>query len=84
MLLKLGVVPTVVISSAEAAKEVLKTNDLHACRRPLLAGTGRISYNYSDVSFTYTYGDYWRKMQKICVLELCSARRVQSFSYYYY
>nr|TKR59029.1 cytochrome P450 71B36-like [Populus alba] len=78
MLLKLGAVPTVVISSAEAAKEVLKTNDLHACSRPLLAGTGRISYNYSDVSFT-PYGDYWRKVPKICVLELCSARRVQSF-----
>ena len=34
MLLKLGAVPTVVISSAVAAKEVLKTNDLHACSRP--------------------------------------------------
>jgi len=79
ILLKPGAVPAVVISSAEAAKEVLKTNDLHAFSRPLLAGTGRLSYSYSGVSFTYTYGDYWRKMRKICVLELFSARRVQSF-----
>ncbi|XP_011025014.1 PREDICTED: cytochrome P450 71B36-like [Populus euphratica] len=79
ILLKLGAVPAVVISSAMAAKEVLKTNDLHACSRPVLVGNGRLSYSYSDVSFTYTYGDYWRKMRKICVLEHFSARRGQSF-----
>ncbi|KAJ6777495.1 CYTOCHROME P450 71B37-LIKE [Salix koriyanagi] len=66
------------ICSCRASKEVLKSIDLHGCSRPLLAGTGRLSYTYSDVSFT-PYGDYWRKMPKICVLELFSARRVQSF-----
>ncbi|XP_037495421.1 cytochrome P450 71B36-like [Jatropha curcas] len=78
MLLQFGRVPTVIISSAEAAKELFKANDLNSCSRPRLAGTGRLSYTYLDIAFT-SYGDYWREMRKICVLELFSAKRVQSF-----
>ncbi|KDP34572.1 hypothetical protein JCGZ_11122 [Jatropha curcas] len=78
MLLQLGQIPTVIISSAEAAKELIKTNDLNSCSRPCSAATGRLSYNFLDISFA-PYGDYWREMRKICVLELFSAKRVQSF-----
>ncbi|KDP36607.1 hypothetical protein JCGZ_08423 [Jatropha curcas] len=78
MLLQFGQVPTLIISSAEAAKELIKINDLNSCSRPRLAGTGRLSYNYLDIAFT-PYGDYWREIKKICVLELFSAKRVQSF-----
>ncbi|XP_015894477.2 cytochrome P450 71B34 isoform X1 [Ziziphus jujuba] len=78
MLLQLGGVPTLVISSAEAAKVVLKVNDLNSCSRPLLPGARTLTYNYRDVGFT-PYGDYWREMRKICVLELFSAKRVQSY-----
>ncbi|XP_021666940.2 cytochrome P450 71B36 [Hevea brasiliensis] len=80
MFIKLGFVPSVVVSSAEAAKEVLKTHDLCTCSRPVSDGTRILSYNYIDVGFS-PYGDYWRKMRKICVLELFSAKRVQSFKY---
>ncbi|KAF2291933.1 hypothetical protein GH714_042275 [Hevea brasiliensis] len=80
MLIQLGRVPTLIVSSADAAKEVLKTHDLNTCSRPLLAGTGKLSYNYLDIAFT-PYGDYWREMRKICVLELFSAKRVQSFQF---
>ncbi|XP_026430044.1 cytochrome P450 71B10-like [Papaver somniferum] len=78
MLLQLGSIPTLVISSAEAAKQVLKTHDLDFCTRPPLAGMKRLSYNYLDVIFA-PYGEYWREIRKICVLELLSAKRVQSF-----
>ncbi|KAG7563601.1 Cytochrome P450, partial [Arabidopsis suecica] len=37
MLLKLGSVPTVVVSSSETAKQALKIYDLHCCSRPSLA-----------------------------------------------
>lgn len=78
MLLHLGRVPTLVISSAEAAKEALKTNDLHCCSRPSSAGSRRLTYNYLDVAFS-PYGEYWREIRKICVLELFSVKRVQSY-----
>ncbi|KAL5759990.1 hypothetical protein ACOSQ2_018828 [Xanthoceras sorbifolium] len=78
MLLKFGRLPIVVISSVEAAKEVLKVHDLDCCSRPSLTGVGKLTYNYLDVSFS-PYGDYWREIRKICVLELFSLKRVQSF-----
>ncbi|EEF32358.1 cytochrome P450 71B36 [Ricinus communis] len=80
MFLQYGAVPTVVISSAEAAEEVLKIHDIHCCSRPALAGAGKLSYNFSDISFS-PYGEYWRQIRKICVLELFSIKRVQSFRF---
>uniref|UniRef100_A0A2C9UN54 Cytochrome P450 n=1 Tax=Manihot esculenta TaxID=3983 RepID=A0A2C9UN54_MANES len=78
MLVKLGRISNVIVSSAEAAKQVLKDHDLARCSRPQLAGATRLSYNYSDVAFT-PYGDYWRNMKKLIILELYSLKRVKSF-----
>lgn len=78
MLLKLGSVPTIVISSAAAAREVLQVHDLACCSRPCLAASARFSYNFLDIGLS-PYSDHWREVRKICVLELFSARRVQSF-----
>ncbi|RVX04361.1 Cytochrome P450 71B36 [Vitis vinifera] len=52
--------PTVVVSSAEAAREFLKTHDIDCCSRPPLVGLGKFSYNHRDISFA-PYGDYWRE-----------------------
>ncbi|XP_050208581.1 5-OH-xanthotoxin synthase-like [Mercurialis annua] len=78
MSLKLGSKPTLVVSSAEMAKQVLKIQDLDFCSRPLLAGQRKLSYNGLDLAFA-PYDDYWREMRKICVLHLLSSNRVQSF-----
>ncbi|KAF8040745.1 hypothetical protein BT93_B2848 [Corymbia citriodora subsp. variegata] len=80
MLIHLCGIPTVIVSSPSAAREVLKTHDLDCCSRPQLLGTGRLSYDYLDIAFT-EYGDYWRELRKLCVLELFSTKRVQSFRY---
>ncbi|XVF43872.1 hypothetical protein PTKIN_Ptkin02bG0075300 [Pterospermum kingtungense] len=77
MLLHLGCLPTVVISSTEAARVVLKNHDLDYCSRPCLVGLGRLSYNYLDISCS-PYGDYWRQLRKLCVVELFSAKSIQS------
>ncbi|KAF8040747.1 hypothetical protein BT93_B2850 [Corymbia citriodora subsp. variegata] len=78
MLIHLGGIPTVIVSSPSAAREVLKTHDLNCCSRPQLLGTGRLSYDYLDIAFV-EYGDYWRELRKLCVLELFSNKRTQSF-----
>ncbi|XP_071724311.1 LOW QUALITY PROTEIN: cytochrome P450 71B2-like [Rutidosis leptorrhynchoides] len=80
MFLKLGRIPLVVISSPEAAKHVLKTHDLDCCSRPILSGSAKLSYNGLDIAFA-PYGEIWRQTRKLCVLELFSAKRVQSFQY---
>ncbi|XP_052180736.1 cytochrome P450 736A117-like [Diospyros lotus] len=78
MLLHLGSVPVLIVSSAEAAQEILKTNDLAFSNRPKSTIARKILYNYKDIAFA-PYGEYWRQIRSICVLELLSSKRVQSF-----
>ncbi|KAK9033989.1 hypothetical protein V6N11_050168 [Hibiscus sabdariffa] len=80
MLLHLGRIPVVVVSSTDAAKEVLKVNDLACCSRPKLAGIGRLTYDHLDVAFS-PYSECWRELRKICVLEIFSMKRVKSFRF---
>nr|QWK52369.1 cytochrome P450 71B8 [Isatis tinctoria] len=74
MLLRFGVVPVVVFSSKEAAKEVLKTHDLQTCSRPKLVATKLFTYNFKDIGFTQ-YGEDWREMKKLVALELFSPKK---------
>ncbi|XP_010481068.2 PREDICTED: cytochrome P450 71B28-like isoform X2 [Camelina sativa] len=78
VLLQYGFVPVVVISSKEAAEEVLKIHDLECCSRPETAGTRATFYNFKDVGFA-PYGEEWRVMRKLSVVELFSLKKLQSF-----
>ncbi|RHN57904.1 putative costunolide synthase [Medicago truncatula] len=78
MHLKLGEVPYVIVSSPEIAKEIMKTHDLNFCDRPNLLLSTIFSYNATDVIFSM-YREWWRELRKICVIELLSAKRIQSF-----
>lgn len=76
MLLRVGKVPTIVISSPEAAMEVMKTNDPIFASRPVGATLDIISCGGKSFIFA-PYGEYWRQMRKVCVVELLSARQVR-------
>nr|BAJ92259.1 predicted protein [Hordeum vulgare subsp. vulgare] len=80
MMLRLGMVPTVVLSSPEAAREALKVHDADCCSRPPAAGPRLLSYGYKDVAFS-PFSDYVRDMRKLFILELLSRRRVKAACY---
>jgi len=78
MLLHFGKVPVLVVSNAEAAREVMKTNDHIFCNRPHRKMCDIIIYGSKDVAST-PYGSYWRQIRTICVLHILSPKKVQSF-----
>ncbi|KAG2678726.1 hypothetical protein I3760_11G016500 [Carya illinoinensis] len=80
MLLRLGHAPSLVVSSANMAREVMKTHDITFSNRPRATAADIILYGCTDIGFA-SYGEYWKQARKSCVLELLSLRRMQSFQY---
>uniref|UniRef100_A0A0E0NXT7 Cytochrome P450 n=1 Tax=Oryza rufipogon TaxID=4529 RepID=A0A0E0NXT7_ORYRU len=78
MLLRLGAVPTLVISSAEAAAEVMRAHDAAFAGRHLSATIDILSCGGKDIIFG-PYTERWRELRKVCALELFNHRRVLSF-----
>ncbi|KAE8704299.1 Cytochrome P450 71D8 [Hibiscus syriacus] len=79
MHLQLGELSNIVVSCPQTAAEVMRTHDIIFAGRPSLLSTTILSYNATDIAFA-PYGDYWRQLRKICVQELLSLKRVQSFT----
>lgn len=80
MLLRLGQVPTLVVSSADMVGEITKNHDIAFCNRPKTIATDLFFSRCKDVVFT-SYGEFWRQTRKLCVLELLSHKRVQEFQF---
>ncbi|KAM5571877.1 cytochrome P450 736A117 [Rosa sericea] len=78
MLLHFGSVPVLIVSSAEGAREIMKTRDLTFSNRPKRVSVEKLLYNFRDIAAA-PYGEYWRQMKSICVLNLLSNKRVRSF-----
>ncbi|XP_004488758.1 cytochrome P450 71AU50-like [Cicer arietinum] len=78
MHMRLGLIPTIVVSSPQAAKHFLKTHDLVFASRPYVEAAKYIFWEQKDVAFC-EYGSYWRNMRKMCTLELMSQSKINSF-----
>ncbi|XP_024972067.1 cytochrome P450 71A4-like [Cynara cardunculus var. scolymus] len=78
MFLHFGSLPTLVASSAEVAREIMKTHDLSFSSRPSLTIPNIVLYGGNDIAFS-PYGEYWRQLKSIVVLHLLSNSRVKSF-----
>ncbi|GAB4859181.1 hypothetical protein Ancab_040398 [Ancistrocladus abbreviatus] len=78
MHLQLGEVSTIIISSPDAAKEVLKTHDIIFASRPRFIAITILTYGCKDIVMA-PYGNHWRQRKKICVEELFTLKQVCSF-----
>ncbi|PPD96229.1 hypothetical protein GOBAR_DD06725 [Gossypium barbadense] len=80
LLLQLGHNQTLVVSSADMVKEIVKNHDVAFSDRPSTTAANILFYGCTDVGFA-PYGEYWRQARKVCVTELLSLRRVNSFQF---
>ncbi|GKV01903.1 hypothetical protein SLEP1_g14415 [Rubroshorea leprosula] len=78
MSLRLGNLPTVVLSSPSAAELFLKTHDLIFASRPKLQAIEYMAYNSKGMIFA-EYGSYWRDIKKLVTLELLSPSKIEFF-----
>ncbi|CAK8572587.1 unnamed protein product [Lathyrus sativus] len=78
MLLYFGKVPVLVVSSADAARKVMKTHDLVFSDRPQRKIFDILLYGSKDVA-SCAYGEFWRQIRRLSVLHLLSNKRVQSY-----
>uniref|UniRef100_A0A251RXK8 Putative cytochrome P450 n=1 Tax=Helianthus annuus TaxID=4232 RepID=A0A251RXK8_HELAN len=74
--IKLGIHQVLVVSSGEVAKECFTTHDKVFASRPKAKASEIMAYNYAMFGLA-PYGDYWRQVRKIVMLEVLSQRRVE-------
>ncbi|XP_018678388.2 cytochrome P450 71A1-like [Musa acuminata AAA Group] len=77
MLIRMGQVPALIVSSADAAQELFKTHDLAISTRPASKAAMKITYGARNISFA-PYGERWRQAKKLAVVHLLSLKRVLS------
>ncbi|KAM7258603.1 hypothetical protein ACFE04_014344 [Oxalis oulophora] len=78
MSLKLGQVPTIIISSPQAAELFLKTHDIVFASRPITQASVILSYGSKSMALT-PYGSYWRSVRKFCTMQLLSSSKIELF-----
>ncbi|PUZ50329.1 hypothetical protein GQ55_6G051100 [Panicum hallii var. hallii] len=78
MLLRIGEVPALVVSSREAAREVMKTHDAVFATRPLSPTMRALTKGGRGIIMA-PYGAHWRQLRRITITKLLTARRVLSF-----
>ncbi|CAO2210539.1 unnamed protein product [Urochloa humidicola] len=78
MLLRLGTVPNLVVSSPRAAQLVMRTHDNAFASRPVSRISDALLYGSSDIGFS-PYGEHWRQLRRIVTRHLFSVKKVNSY-----
>ncbi|KAK1382434.1 Cytochrome P450 mono-oxygenase [Heracleum sosnowskyi] len=80
MQLHFGSSSVVILSTPNMAEIILKENDVLFASRPKTAAGKYTTYNYCDMTWS-SYGTYWKQLRKICLMEIFSGKRLDSFQY---
>ncbi|XP_015059923.1 cytochrome P450 CYP736A12-like [Solanum pennellii] len=78
MYVRLGLVPTIIVSSADTAEKVLKTYDHIFASRPHNEAAYYLAYGQRNM-ISAKHGPYWRSMRKLCTQHLFSNQKINSF-----
>ncbi|KAK1693836.1 hypothetical protein QYE76_010533 [Lolium multiflorum] len=79
MLLRLGAVPNLVVSSPRAAEAIMRTHDhMFASRPPSKIAEVLLYGPSSDIAFS-PYGEHWRQARKLVTTHLLTVKKVQSY-----
>ncbi|KAK1324282.1 hypothetical protein QJS10_CPA01g02058 [Acorus calamus] len=76
--LRFGQFPTVLVSTPEAATQILKTHDSVFAGRPYMYAGEFLTYGGRNITAS-DYGTYWRNARKLCTVHLLSPHKVESF-----
>ncbi|NP_001313857.1 cytochrome P450 CYP82D47-like [Gossypium hirsutum] len=74
-MIRIGVHPALVVNSSDVAKEIFTVNDMYVSSRSEFAAAEHLGYNYAMFGFS-PYGQFWREMRKITMLEVLSNHRI--------
>ncbi|XP_037479909.1 indole-2-monooxygenase-like [Triticum dicoccoides] len=78
MLIQLGSVPTLVVSSPRAAQTVLRTHDHVFASRPTSTVADTLMTASLDVALA-VYGDHWRQAKRLLSTHLLTVKKVSSY-----
>ncbi|KAJ1276447.1 hypothetical protein BS78_05G215200 [Paspalum vaginatum] len=78
MLLRLGSMPALIVSSPRAAEAVLRAHDHVFASRPPSLIAEVLMHGRNDIGFA-PYGEHWRQARKLVTTHLLTVKRVQSF-----
>nr|CAB3480548.1 unnamed protein product [Digitaria exilis] len=78
MLLRLGAVPNLVVSSPRAAQLVMRTHDHAFASRPASKVSDALLYGSSDIGFS-PYGEHWRQLRRLVTTHLFTVKKVNSY-----
>jgi hypothetical protein len=77
MFLRLGSVPTLILSSPRAAEAIMRTHDHVFASRPASTVSDDLLYGSSDIAFS-PYGEHWRQIRKLVTMHLFTVKKVHS------
>nr|KJB73426.1 hypothetical protein B456_011G232900 [Gossypium raimondii] len=78
LLLLLGYNPTLLVSSADKVREIVKNHDIVFSDRSRTTAANIFFYKCKDMACA-PYGEYWRQVKKMSIVQLFSHQSVQSF-----